>query len=146
MDISQLGASNDTTSNGTSKDSFQDSSQAVDTQNSQGVYWCTEVGGTVLPSTSVGHGFQGGLSAPPLHGHYLLPTTSVSPYRCPTRRSPAVTAARFTSRRIILSGPTPHTASILIRSRASSFASLNSVLTLVNFMCSFRWRSSCPKL
>ena len=75
MDISLLGASNDTTSNGTSKDSFQDSSQAVDTQISHGVYWCTEVGGTVLPPTSVVLLSTDAPSScsPSVHGYLVLP-------------------------------------------------------------------------
>ena len=44
----------------------------------------------------------------------VLPSTSVSPYRCPTHRSPAATAVLSTSRRIIRSGPTLRTASTLM--------------------------------
>jgi len=40
----------------------------------------------------------------------------------------------------------PRTASTLIRSRASSSASQNSALTLVNFTCSIMWSFSRPKL
>ena len=69
-------------------------------------------------------------------------------YRCPPtlEHNLAAGAARFTFRRIIRSGPTPRTASILIRSPAFSFASQNSVLTLVNFTFSSKWSFSRPKL
>ena len=58
----------------------------------------------------------------------------------------AATAVRFTSRRIIRSGPTQRTASTQIRSLASLSASRRVALTLVNFTCSIMWSFSRPKL
>ena len=80
---------------------------------------------TVLPSTSV--------------------STPVSTWYVLLHRTRAATAVRFTFLRIIRSGPTPRTASILIRTRATSDANLSNLQRLVNCMCSFNLQPLFPR-